>query len=346
MWSTHHKWAARACGVALALCCASAGLAGNAHRAPRHPAWSAPINIGAPINTAFRESGARLSADGRSLYFSSDRPCGAEDAVPDFNLWVSRRAHRYAAWPEPRCLSINANPRVVGEAAILYQEREPELSGDQHWLYFVSDRPGSLGPSISLGGGDIWASWRHDIRDDDAWTEPFLVEGLNTEAAERTPNYLPGGGHRGLPRLVFSTTRAGGPPDLWMVHVLGGSLIGTPRPIPELNVPELIDGGGAMNRDGRELFLFRGANGPGLDIYTATRSHVRAPWSTPVPVDEVNSPVADQEVTLSPDGRWLFVSSSRAGSVPGADGVTPSLDIWVARRSASRWCDGDDPGGR
>jgi len=295
--------------------------------------WSVPINIGAPINTPYRETGARLSADGLSLYFSSDRPCGADDAVLDFNIWVSRRKNGSSRWREPHCLAINANPRMVGEAPTPYQDREPELSRDQHWLYFVSDRTGSAGPPVPAGG-DIWASWRHDIRDDGGWTEPFRVVGLDTEAGERAPQYFAGSGGS-LPQLYFTIYRAGGNFDIWVIDILGATVVGMPRPVAELNTPDLFDAGGAINRNGREIFFFRGLNAPALDVYTATRSNSHAAWSTPTKVDALSSPAADQEVTLSADGRQLFITSNRSGSTVSVDGLTPSLDIWVARRCAS-----------
>src|SRR2546423_12043934 len=36
---------------------------------PRFSAWSAPVNLGPPVNTPFIEQAASLSRDGRSLYF-------------------------------------------------------------------------------------------------------------------------------------------------------------------------------------------------------------------------------------------------------------------------------------
>lgn len=38
--------------------------------------WSIPINLGPPVNTAFRELGLYLSADGSTGYFASERPGG------------------------------------------------------------------------------------------------------------------------------------------------------------------------------------------------------------------------------------------------------------------------------
>lgn len=38
--------------------------------------WATPTNLGAVVNTAFREATPYLSADRRSLFFVSDRPGG------------------------------------------------------------------------------------------------------------------------------------------------------------------------------------------------------------------------------------------------------------------------------
>lgn len=40
-------------------------------------AWSTPVNLGNTINTAFIEQNAYLSSDGKTLFFSSDRPGGS-----------------------------------------------------------------------------------------------------------------------------------------------------------------------------------------------------------------------------------------------------------------------------
>lgn len=38
--------------------------------------WTSPVNLGPPVNTAYRELGFFLSADGQTGYFASDRPNG------------------------------------------------------------------------------------------------------------------------------------------------------------------------------------------------------------------------------------------------------------------------------
>jgi hypothetical protein len=297
--------------------------------APRHWPWSAPVNLGAPTNSPFVESGATLSKSGTSLYFSSNRPSGEGDAVLDFNLWVARRSSPAGAWGEPECLSINADARVGGD--LPYQDREPELSRDQHWLYFTSDRPGSLGPAVPVGG-DIWVSWRANVHDDQGWTEPFSLSAINTSAGERTPHYLENEEH-GLPQLFFTSTRTGSF-DIWVVDIVAGLPAGEARRVDEVNTDDLLEAGGSVSHDGLEMFLFRGLPGAGipLDLFYATRSGPLAPWSAPVNLGApMNSPGNDQEPTISPDGEMLFFAANRPGSVPGPSGQ-PSLDIWVAVR--------------
>ena len=330
------RWGPAAAAGVAGILLMSQALAG----APR-ARWGAPINMGAPINTEFNETGAKLTRQGRTLYFASDRPCGADDQVLDFNLWVAHRPHRNASWQEPKCLAINADSRLEGEPA--WSDREPELSDDGHWLFFASDRPGSLGGPIPAGG-DIWVSWRHDVRDDDGWTEPFPVPGLNTEAGERGPQYFERHrghyghhGKRGAPQLFFSTTRSGFI-DLWVVNILHGNLWGAPEPIDEVNTADLVDAGGVLSPDGREMYLFRGDPRPqvgiDLDLYVAIRPHIGAPWSAPVDLGApINSPANDQEPTLSDDGELLLFASNRDGSMMSPFGR--SLDLWVSKRRAA-----------
>ena len=56
--------------------------------APAYGPWSAPVNLGPPINSAANEMNAALSADELSLYFVSNRAGGLGAA----DIWVSRRA--------------------------------------------------------------------------------------------------------------------------------------------------------------------------------------------------------------------------------------------------------------
>jgi hypothetical protein len=43
-------------------------------------AWSAPVNLGRPINTEYNDGAATLSPDGTTLYFNSTPPGGCGDS--------------------------------------------------------------------------------------------------------------------------------------------------------------------------------------------------------------------------------------------------------------------------
>jgi len=291
---------------------------------PRYSAWSAAINLGSPINSPFTETGATLSKHGLNLYFTSNRPCDEADAVADFNLWVARRSSPEAPWGEPECLHINADARIAGDSP--YQDREPEISRDQHWLYFESDRPGSLGPPVPAGG-DIWVSWRPNIFDDQGWTSPINLTTLNTVSREGTPQYFENDEH-GMPQLFFASTR-GGSFDIWVAPIFNG-VAGPAQRVDEVST-SLFEAGGSITHDGLEMFLFRGPTP--FDLYAARRSEVDAAWSEPMSLGPlVNSAATDQTPKISPDRATLFFASNRPGSILAPTGL-PSMDIWLSSRT-------------
>ena len=69
-------------------------------------AWSAPINVGPPLNTQYNDTYPILTADGLTVYFTSDRPGG----LGGDDLWVSRRESTDSAWEEPENLAVLNSP--------------------------------------------------------------------------------------------------------------------------------------------------------------------------------------------------------------------------------------------
>ena len=96
-----------------------------------HGRWTAPEVV--PFSGRFDDTNARLSPDGRKLYFASLRPVDGK-VQKDFDLWMVERTAE--GWSEPRRLPapINtpANETAISEAA-------------DGTLYFVSDREGGHG---------------------------------------------------------------------------------------------------------------------------------------------------------------------------------------------------------
>ena len=274
--------------------------------------WAAPVHLPAPVNSSFRELAARLSPDGLSLYFGSDRTQGS---LGGFDIWVSHRACTGCAWEEP----VNLGPNINSPGA----DGSPELSADGHLLFFSGSR------DAGQGGEDIWVSRRADVDDDRGW-EPAVNLGpaVNTVASEAGPEYVPAL-EAGAAGLYF--TRGS---DVFQVRITRDGEAAEPAvPVAELNDPTTTDGNVTVRADGREAFFWSNRLGGmgGADIWVATRRSPHDVWSTPENAGPViNTGSADLTPSLSHDGRTLLFSAGAA--------ARPSLglqDIWMTTRNSS-----------
>lgn len=177
-------------------------------------AWSMPEI--APFAAELNERGARFSADGERVYFSSTRPTSDDDAENDWNIWyVDFKVTD--TWGAPTPFSgINSpdddfHPSASASSAIYFGSRRPESVGESDM--FVANK-GSRGwtvepvsllntqysepdPFVSpdgsylifartdepggFGGDDLYISYVTD----DGWTDPQnLGSKVNTEEYE------------------------------------------------------------------------------------------------------------------------------------------------------------------
>ncbi len=125
--------------------------------------WTQPKNIGPPINTAHWESQPSLSADGKTLYFISNRPGGKGNN----DIWVST-LNDLTGWQTPVNISDSIN--TPGD------ETSPFIHPDGETLYFTSDgHPG-------MGETDIFMSRKQS---DGKWLRPKnLGYPINSHHAE------------------------------------------------------------------------------------------------------------------------------------------------------------------
>jgi outer membrane protein OmpA-like peptidoglycan-associated protein len=112
--------------------------------------WSQPSNIGPPVNSRSWESQPSISADGKTLFFSSSRPGG----IGGKDIWISRRNDK-GSWSRP----MNPGFTINSEG----DEMSPFIHFDGQTLYFSSN--GRTG----MGGFDIF---RTTLREDSTWEEP------------------------------------------------------------------------------------------------------------------------------------------------------------------------------
>jgi len=125
--------------------------------------WTIPKNMGQPVNSKYTETQPSLSADGRTLYFVSDRPGGRGST--DIYLTTMKDD---SSWSVP----INIGEPINTEES----EMSPFIHADNQTLYFASDgHPG-------MGGIDLFISYKIN---DSAWSKPKnLGYPINTNADE------------------------------------------------------------------------------------------------------------------------------------------------------------------
>lgn len=125
--------------------------------------WSLPMNLGERINTASWESQPSLSADGKTLYFVSNRAggFGGSDIYKSFLL-------DDGSWSQP----INLGAEINTSA----NEMSPYIHADAQTLYFSSEgHPG-------LGKSDLFLSRKDAV---DKWNKPVnLGVPINTSEEE------------------------------------------------------------------------------------------------------------------------------------------------------------------
>lgn len=113
--------------------------------------WSKSKNIGKPVNSKYFESHASISADGKKLYFLSNR----KESLGGMDIFSSDLLEDGESWSEPVNLGPNINTSL--------NEDSPFISIDGRTLYFSSQ-----GHS-SIGGYDIFYS---KLNEDNNWSTP------------------------------------------------------------------------------------------------------------------------------------------------------------------------------
>ncbi|MGZ3764210.1 MAG: OmpA family protein [Mucilaginibacter sp.] len=111
--------------------------------------WGKPFDLSPPVNTPGWESQPSISADGRTLYFVSNRKGG----YGGYDIWKSTLTEK--GWSEPENLGPNINTSM--------DEQSPFIHPDDSTLYFCSDGwPG-------MGGKDLFVS---RLGKDGKWQKP------------------------------------------------------------------------------------------------------------------------------------------------------------------------------
>jgi outer membrane protein OmpA-like peptidoglycan-associated protein len=126
--------------------------------------WSIASNMGKVINSISWDAQPSLSADGKKLFFSSNR----QDGIGGNDIWLSTRTDT-SGWTAPMPLSEEINTSG--------NEESPFIHPDGHTLYFRSNK------HIGMGGYDIFFS--RYIDSTRTWTPAKNIGyPINTEGSE------------------------------------------------------------------------------------------------------------------------------------------------------------------
>jgi flagellar motor protein MotB len=112
--------------------------------------WSLPVNVGPPVNSSGWEAQPSISANGRMLFFASNRA----GSIGGMDLWYSVLGDD-GRWKKP----VNLGPTINTTG----DEMSPFIHFDGHSLYFSSNG------RVGMGGYDIYMS---TMKNDTTWTEP------------------------------------------------------------------------------------------------------------------------------------------------------------------------------
>lgn len=220
-------------------------------RATLTSAWGTPQILGITINTDASENRPRLSLDGRTMFFNSNRE-GSQD------IFVTTRTDPTDdfGWITPT--RIDEVSTGSGEVGAAYFEDPVTGVGT---LYFCSDRPGGL------GGFDIYQSTRNS---GGTFDPPTNVRFLNSPDDE----FVPMPSRDGLEIFIVSTRPGGlGSQDIWVsTRAAKSARWRIPVNVASVN-SEADEFDPALSTNGSVLiFGSNRAGGSGsIDLYTATR---------------------------------------------------------------------------
>ena len=272
-------------------------------RATKSDPWEEPMNLGATVNSPYWEQVPSISADGLSLYFSSDRPGG----VGPESLWVATRETKEDPWGTP----VNLGPTVNSSA----NDWMPSIAANGLSLFFNSNRSGGY------GRWDLWVTTRETIHDE--WGPPVnLGPTVNSGNRELSMSIS----HDGL-LLFFGSDRSGGSGghDLWVTRrPTPNDPWETPVNLgPTVNSSAPYDQTPSISADGSTLYF--SSNRPGgigdSDIHEAPL----------IPIVDLNGDgivdTTDRGIMMDHWGEDYPLSD--IGPMPWGDGIVDMQDLLV-----------------
>ena len=280
-----------------------------------------PTNLGPIVNSSTGDGSPSISADGLSLYFTSNRPGG----LGEYDLWVSTRPTRYAAWGP----AVNLGSQVNSQ----YTETDPSISSDGLSLYFSDPHKGigfgrpRPGGFAAGDGGNVWVVTRATV--DDPWSAPVnLGPALNSRKYDQVVH--PSISADGLSLYVHACAQG--------IGVAKRASTAEPFETPELLMFPGNNGANDwwpnISADGRTLFFSVWSwTTEVYQLWVTTRptadSDFGLPTKLPAPINIPDCLVFCPNA--SADGSTLYFTSDRPGGVGSYDlwqvSISPVVDF-------------------
>jgi Tol biopolymer transport system component len=255
-----------------------------------HP-YAVPLPLSEPalfgegvVSTPDYDLNSAFTPDGRTVFFTK--------STANLGFWTIVVSHfRDGAWTKPEVAPFSGQ----------HSDADPFVSPDGKRLFFISRRPV---PGIARREPHIWQVERSGA----GWSEPKNVAVLNGDAGEYYPSVASDG------TLYFATIRSGGKGrnDLYRSRLVDGVYQEPENLGAPLN--SVFNEGDAVVAPDQSFLIVTITGRPddmgGSDLYLSERKD--GAWSTPRHLGpKVNSSALDFCPILSPDGKYLFFSSTR-----------------------------------
>jgi outer membrane protein OmpA-like peptidoglycan-associated protein len=289
------------------------------------------INLGPAINHEELDYGPTISADGKTLYFVSNRKGSRITRDGDFShdFWSAKKANSN----DTVFITIPMNIDTVDAGVnTVMNEGVANIAADRQTLYFTG-----CNRADGLGDCDIYVS---EIQGD-RWSTPRnLGRNVNSEYWDSQPSISPG-----QDRLYFVSNRpsptnedGGGQDDTDIWYCDWDEDFGEWKPAvnmgPDVNTSK-AEAGPFIAADGITLFFSSNGHVPnmgGLDFYKTVKTGAqdragRDRWSKPEQLPApINTKEDEQFISLPASGDVMYFSSRRR-DLPGWQG---NLDIFMA----------------
>lgn len=273
-------------------------------------------NLGSIVNSGFDEHTPVISANEKTLIFTSRRMGSTGGALTDDgryfeDIYISKKINEQ--WTKPESISPNINTN--GHEATIC------LSADGQELYIYKD---------DFGNGNIYVS----RNEGNNWTIPKKVESNISTSANETHASISADGNT----LIFISDRGNsvGGKDMYIAHRLPGGEWGLAQNMGDVLNTKYDEEGPFLHPDGYTLyFSSKGHNSMGgYDLFYSELQDDSS-WSTPVNMRyPINTTSDDVFYVLSADGKRAYFSSIRKDGLGGRDLYVMNLLSLPERSSA------------